>query len=48
LREIDATVYGGVYSKKTIASLQILQELAEGLYREHREELRVKTVNVKQ
>jgi hypothetical protein len=42
LREIDATVYGGVYSKKTIASLQILQELAEGLYREHREELRVK------
>jgi hypothetical protein len=40
LREIDATVYGGVYSKKTIASLQILQELAEGLYREHREELR--------
>jgi hypothetical protein len=42
LREIDATVYGGVYSKKTIASLQILQELAEGLYREHREELRVR------
>lgn len=45
LREIDATVYGGVYSKKTIASLQILQELAEGLYREHREELKLKTVN---
>lgn len=42
LREIDATVYGGVYSKKTIASLQILQELAQGLYREHREELKVR------
>jgi hypothetical protein len=42
LREIDATVYGGVYSKKTIASLQILQELAEGLYRERREEMRVR------
>jgi hypothetical protein len=39
LREIDATVYGGVYSSKTIASLQILQELAEGLYRERRLEL---------
>jgi hypothetical protein len=45
LREIDATVYGGVYSKKTIASLQILQELAEGLYRERREEMKLKTVN---
>jgi hypothetical protein len=42
LREIDATVYGGVYSRKTIASLQVLQELAEGLYREHREELKVR------
>jgi hypothetical protein len=42
LREIDATVYGGVYSKKTIASLQILQELAEGLYRERREEMRIR------
>jgi hypothetical protein len=41
LREIDATVYGGVYSKKTIASLQVLQELAEGLYRERRMELGV-------
>ena len=41
LREIDATVYGGVYSSKTIASLQILQELAEGLYRERRLELGV-------
>lgn len=41
LREIDATVYGGVYSSKTIASLQILQELAEGLYRERRIELGV-------
>lgn len=39
LREIDATVYGGVYSSKTIASLQILQELAEGLYRERRIEM---------
>lgn len=39
LREIDATVYGGVYSSKTIASLQILQELAEGLYRERRLDL---------
>ncbi|MEY4541203.1 MAG: hypothetical protein RLZZ306_2960 [Bacteroidota bacterium] len=39
LREIDATVYGGVYSNKTIASLQVLQELAEGLYRERRVEL---------
>jgi hypothetical protein len=39
LREIDATVYGGVYSSKTIASLQVLQELAEGLYRERRIEL---------
>lgn len=39
LREIDATVYGGVYSSKTIASLQILQELAEGLYRERRLEM---------
>ena len=42
LREIDATVYGGVYSKKTIASLQILQELAEGIYREHRKEMKVR------
>jgi len=41
LREIDATVYGGVYSSKTIASLQILQELAEGLYRERRIEMGV-------
>jgi hypothetical protein len=39
LREIDATVYGGVYSSKTIASLQVLQELAEGLYRERRMEV---------
>ncbi len=39
LREIDATVYGGVYSSKTIASLQVLQELAEGLYRERRVEM---------
>jgi hypothetical protein len=44
LREIDATIYGGVYSKKTIASLQILQELAEGIYKEHREEMRAKGV----
>lgn len=42
LREIDATVYGGVYSNKTIASLQILQELAEGLYLEQRELMRAK------
>ena len=42
LREIDATVYGGVYSSKTIASLQVLQELAEGLYRERRMEMGVK------
>ena len=41
LREIDATVYGGVYSSKTIASLQVLQELAEGLYRERRMEMGV-------
>ena len=41
LREIDATVYGGVYSSKTIASLQVLQELAEGLYRERRVEMGV-------
>ena len=39
LREIDATVYGGVYSNKTIASLQVLQELAAGLYRERRMDL---------
>ncbi len=39
LREIDATVYGGVYSNKTIASLQVLQELANGLYRERRIEM---------
>ena len=39
LREIDATVYGGVYSNKTITSLQILQELANGLYRERRLDL---------
>ena len=39
LREIDATVYGGVYSNKTIASLQVLQELADGLYRERRTEM---------
>jgi hypothetical protein len=39
LREIDATVYGGVYSSKTIASLQVLQELANGLYKERRIEL---------
>ncbi len=42
LREIDATVYGGVYSNKTIASLQVLQELAGGLYRERRQELSIK------
>jgi hypothetical protein len=42
LREIDATVYGGVYSSKTITSLQVLQELAEGLYRERRMEMRVR------
>jgi len=42
LREIDATVYGGVYSNKTIASLQVLQELASGLYRERRQELSIK------
>ena len=42
LREIDATVYGGVYSNKTIASLQVLQELADGLYRERRQELSIK------
>jgi hypothetical protein len=41
LREIDATVYGGVYSSKTIASLQVLQELASGLYRERRIEMGV-------
>ena len=41
LREIDATVYGGVYSNKTIASLQVLQELADGLYRERRQQLGV-------
>lgn len=40
LREIDATVYGGVYSSKTIASLEVLQELAEGLYRERRIEIK--------
>ena len=39
LREIDATVYGGVYSNQTIASLQVLQELAEGLYHERRIEM---------
>ncbi len=37
LREIDATIYGGNFSKKTVSSLSILQELAEGLYREHRQ-----------
>lgn len=37
LREIDATIYGGNYSSKTLQSLAILQELAEGLYREHRQ-----------
>ena len=42
LREIDATVYGGVYSSKTIASLQVLQELAEGLYLERRIEMGVR------
>ena len=42
LREIDATVYGGVYSSKTIASLQVLQELAEGLYRERRVEMGIR------
>lgn len=41
LREIDATVYGGVYSNQTIASLQVLQELAEGLYYERRVEMGV-------
>ena len=41
LREIDAAIYGGVYSKKTITSLQILQELAEGIYQEHRELMKV-------
>lgn len=41
LREIDATVYGGVYSNKTIASLQVLQELADGLYQERRIEMGV-------
>ena len=39
LREIDATIYGGNFSKKTVSSLAILQELAEGLYREHRQDL---------
>lgn len=39
LREIDATVYGGIYSKKTASSLDILQELAETLYRKHRKVL---------
>jgi len=39
LREIDATVYGGVYSNEIIASLQVLQGLAEGLYRERRIEM---------
>ena len=39
LREIDATVYGGVYSNQTIASLQVLQELAEGLYHKRRVEM---------
>jgi hypothetical protein len=38
LREIDATVYGGVYSPKTaVSSLAILQDLAKGLYQEHRQ-----------
>lgn len=39
LREIDATVYGGIYSKKTASSLDILQELAESLYKKHRQVL---------
>ncbi|MET3128473.1 hypothetical protein ABID42_003592 [Arcicella rosea] len=39
LREIDATVYGGIYSKTTASSLNILQELAESLYRKHRQVL---------
>lgn len=39
LREIDATIYGGNFSIKTVSSLAILQELAEGLYREHRQDL---------
>lgn len=37
LREIDATVYGGIYSKKTASSLEILQKLAESLYQKHRQ-----------
>lgn len=38
LREIDATVYGGIYSPKTaVSSLAILQDLAKGLYQEHRQ-----------
>lgn len=39
LREIDGTIYGGNFSKKTVASLAILDELAQGLYREHRQNL---------
>lgn len=39
LREIDATVYGGIYSKKTASSLEVLQKLAESLYQKHRQEL---------
>lgn len=37
LREIDATVYGGIYSRTTASSLNILQELAESLYKKHRQ-----------
>jgi hypothetical protein len=37
LREVDATVYGGVLSEKTTESLNVLKDLATQLYQEHRQ-----------
>jgi len=38
LRQVDATVYGGVFSPQIQSSLQVLRELAVRLYRQRRRE----------
>ncbi|MFD1820143.1 hypothetical protein SAMN04515674_10336 [Pseudarcicella hirudinis] len=39
LREIDATIYGGVFSTRTSTSLEVLQDMATSLYEDHRWDL---------
>lgn len=39
LREVDATVYGGVLSEKTSESMNVLKDLATQLYQQHRQDL---------